>query len=132
MTVEVQEQRGVGVAEMLCGWDGTPPWLGGDVRAPDVVGAAGPERLHPALTLELERPPDVRPEAVLVTEERAPAPATSCGEAPRMLRTGGPGGQAPRRTRPELDLSSALGGTRTPNLLIRSQMLYPIELRAQQ
>ena len=26
----------------------------------------------------------------------------------------------------------ALGGTRTPNLLIRSQMLYPIELRAQQ
>ena len=26
---------------------------------------------------------------------------------------------------------SALGGTRTPNLLIRSQMLYPIELRAQ-
>ena len=27
---------------------------------------------------------------------------------------------------------SALGGTRTPNLLIRSQMLYPIELRAQQ
>ena len=28
-------------------------------------------------------------------------------------------------------LTSALGGTRTPNLLIRSQMLYPIELRAQ-
>ncbi len=27
-------------------------------------------------------------------------------------------------------LSSALGGTRTPNLLIRSQMLYPIEPRA--
>jgi hypothetical protein len=26
---------------------------------------------------------------------------------------------------------NALGGTRTPNLLIRSQMLYPIELRAQ-
>ena len=26
-------------------------------------------------------------------------------------------------------LCSALGGTRTPNLLIRSQMLYPIELR---
>jgi hypothetical protein len=25
---------------------------------------------------------------------------------------------------------SALGGTRTPNLLIRSQMLYPIELQA--
>jgi hypothetical protein len=25
---------------------------------------------------------------------------------------------------------SALGGTRTPNLLIRSQMLYPIEPRA--
>ena len=25
----------------------------------------------------------------------------------------------------------ALGGTRIPNLLIRSQMLYPIELRAQ-
>jgi hypothetical protein len=35
-------------------------------------------------------------------------------------------------TGPELDLSSALGGTRTPNLLIRSQMLYPIELRAQE
>ncbi len=30
------------------------------------------------------------------------------------------------------DLCGALGGTRTPNLLIRSQMLYPIELRAQQ
>ena len=29
------------------------------------------------------------------------------------------------------DLCGALGGTRTPNLLIRSQMLYPIELRAQ-
>ncbi len=28
------------------------------------------------------------------------------------------------------DLVSALGGTRTPNLLIRSQMLYPIELQA--
>ena len=28
-------------------------------------------------------------------------------------------------------LLSALGGTRTPNLLIRSQMLSPIELRAQ-
>ena len=28
------------------------------------------------------------------------------------------------------DSVSALGGTRTPNLLIRSQMLYPIELRA--
>ena len=26
---------------------------------------------------------------------------------------------------------SALGGTRTPNLLIRSQTLYPIELQAQ-
>ena len=25
-----------------------------------------------------------------------------------------------------VDLSSALGGTRTPNLLIRSQMLYPL------
>ena len=30
-----------------------------------------------------------------------------------------------------LDLPSALGGTRIPNLLIRSQMLCPIELRAQ-
>ena len=29
-----------------------------------------------------------------------------------------------------LALLSALGGTRTPNLLIRSQMLYPIEPRA--
>ena len=28
-------------------------------------------------------------------------------------------------------LCSALGGTRTPNRLIRSQMLYPIEPRAQ-
>ena len=28
-------------------------------------------------------------------------------------------------------MGGALGGTRTPNLLIRSQMLYPIELRAQ-
>ncbi len=33
-------------------------------------------------------------------------------------------------THPELDFPSALGGTRTPNLLIRSQMLYPIELQA--
>ena len=32
----------------------------------------------------------------------------------------------------ELHSCGALGGTRTPNLLIRSQMLYPIELRAQQ
>jgi hypothetical protein len=29
-----------------------------------------------------------------------------------------------------LSLPYAPGGTRTPNLLIRSQMLYPIELRA--
>ena len=28
-------------------------------------------------------------------------------------------------------LAGALAGTRTPNLLIRSQMLYPIELQAQ-
>jgi hypothetical protein len=27
-------------------------------------------------------------------------------------------------------LFSALGGTRTPDLLVRSEMLYPIELRA--
>jgi hypothetical protein len=32
--------------------------------------------------------------------------------------------------RTDLDVLSALGGTRTPNLLIRSQMLYPIELQA--
>jgi len=32
----------------------------------------------------------------------------------------------------DLHLCGALGGTRTPNLLIRSQMLYPIGLRAQQ
>ena len=32
----------------------------------------------------------------------------------------------------ELHSCGALGGTRTPNLLIRSQMLYPIELRAQE
>ena len=31
----------------------------------------------------------------------------------------------------EVCLGGALGGTRTPNLLIRSQMLYPIEPRAQ-
>ena len=31
----------------------------------------------------------------------------------------------------EAYVDGALGGTRTPNLLIRSQMLYPIELRAQ-
>ena len=30
------------------------------------------------------------------------------------------------------NLLGALEGTRTPNLLIRSQMLYPIELRAQE
>jgi hypothetical protein len=30
------------------------------------------------------------------------------------------------RTGPEDDLLSALEGTRTPNLLIRSQMLYPL------
>src|SRR5688572_18024231 len=38
-----------------------------------------------------------------------------------------------RRTLTDCDLHvrSALGGTRIPNLLIRSQMLYPIELRAQ-
>ena len=31
----------------------------------------------------------------------------------------------------EAYVGGALGGTRTPNLLIRSQMLYPIELGAQ-
>ena len=40
--------------------------------------------------------------------------------------------QAPKFTgqvrmhRPDQDLFSALGGIRTPNLLIRSQMLYPL------
>ena len=37
---------------------------------------------------------------------------------------------APAQQRFELDFLGALGGTRTPNLLIRSQMLYPIELQA--
>jgi hypothetical protein len=32
----------------------------------------------------------------------------------------------PERVAPDLRISSALGGTRTPNLLIRSQMLYPL------
>ncbi len=36
----------------------------------------------------------------------------------------------PEKITADLDLSSALGGTRNPNLLIRSQMLCPIELRA--
>jgi hypothetical protein len=36
-----------------------------------------------------------------------------------------------RLQRSDLHVCGALGGTRTPNLLIRSQMLYPIELRAQ-
>ena len=35
-----------------------------------------------------------------------------------------PGLNVPQRCDP--DLRSALGGTRTPNLLIRSQMLYPL------
>src|SRR6202035_463814 len=51
--------------------------------------------------------------------------ATGCWTAcvrPRSLGV-------PGRLRPGLPLS-ALGGTRTPNLLIRSQMLYPIELQA--
>jgi hypothetical protein len=40
-----------------------------------------------------------------------------------------PGYATPRRTARK-DLADAPGGTRIPNLLIRSQMLYPIELRA--
>ena len=32
----------------------------------------------------------------------------------------------PENVAPDLRISSALGGTRTPNLLIRSQMLYPL------
>ena len=35
-----------------------------------------------------------------------------------------------RRRRSRAVLLSALGGTRTPDLLVRSEMLYPIELRA--
>ena len=36
-------------------------------------------------------------------------------------------GDWPRRPHPcDLDLLGALGGIRTPNLLIRSQMLYPL------
>ncbi len=44
----------------------------------------------------------------------------------------GPGNRTPKRRDPRRggDLLRALGGNRTPNLLIRSQMLYPIELRA--
>ena len=30
----------------------------------------------------------------------------------------------------EVCLGGALGGTRTPNLLIRNQMLYPVKLQA--
>src|SRR5580658_8729486 len=40
------------------------------------------------------------------------------------------GGVFPKVQATDLDVLSALGGTRTPNLLIRSQMLYPIELQA--
>ena len=48
-------------------------------------------------------------------------------------------GRLPRRGNPkktctaeavQVELFNAPGETRTPNLLIRSQMLYPIELRA--
>jgi hypothetical protein len=49
----------------------------------------------------------------------------------RWLHLGSFRAGSPSPHRPDQDLSSALGGTRTPNLLIRSQMLYPIELRAQ-
>ena len=38
---------------------------------------------------------------------------------------------APHKQHREKGLPHAPEGTRTPNLLIRSQMLYPIELRAQ-
>ena len=37
----------------------------------------------------------------------------------------------PARSAEVVDLSSAPVGTRTPNLLFRRQMLYPIELQAQ-
>src|SRR6266542_3015052 len=42
------------------------------------------------------------------------------------------GARNPARLKPHRvnDLDYAPGGTRIPNLLIRSQMLYPIELRA--
>ena len=32
----------------------------------------------------------------------------------------------PHESDPDLRICGALGGTRTPNLLIRSQMLYPL------
>src|SRR5690348_10224391 len=53
-------------------------------------------------------------------------PATSCSRSRRAtgLRYAPPDQPLPK------DLVDAPGGTRIPNLLIRSQMLYPVELRA--
>ena len=53
-------------------------------------------------------------------------PATSCSRSRRAtgLRYAPPNQPLPK------DIVDAPGGTRIPNLLIRSQMLYPIELRA--
>ena len=54
-------------------------------------------------------------------------PATSCSRSRRAtgLRYAPPNGEEPLER-----LVSAPVGIRTPNLLIRSQMLYPVELRA--
>ncbi len=53
----------------------------------------------------------------------------------RAHQTGTPPRGCPAKGKPNLlrwtELQSAPGETRTPNLLIRSQTLYPIELRAQ-
>ena len=56
-------------------------------------------------------------------------PATSCSRSRRSTGLS----YAPKTTRPAILLravASAPGRTRTSNLLIRSQMLYPIELQA--
>jgi hypothetical protein len=43
-----------------------------------------------------------------------------------LVTRGASDSESSRKKRSDLHLCSALGGTRTPNLLIRSQMLYPL------
>src|SRR5262249_43015550 len=60
-----------------------------------------------------------------VRSDSRPGDGCTCGcTSGRFTRS------AETRIIADLEVFSALGGTRTPNLLIRSQMLYPIELRA--
>ena len=96
----------------------TPPLKKGDVKSPFFNGALGGSSFADLVTSLHDRRPFVR----LVT---AIPNSLLCVRTPADYKP-----LTKSAHKRALFVNGALGGVRTHNLLIRSQMLYPIELRA--